>query len=110
MDTIGEKLRSTREAKKLSLKDVAKDTNISVLYIEALENEEFDRFPGETYVTGFMRSYADYLKLDADEIIQHYKAFKIGESATPLEELTRPTRTPVFYQLVRLYRQYRTWY
>jgi transcriptional regulator with XRE-family HTH domain len=108
VDTIGEKLRSTREARRLSLKDVAKDTNISVTYIEALENEEFDRFPGETYVTGFMRSYADYLKLDADEIIQHYKAFKIGESATPLEELTRPTRTPVFINLVALYSQYRS--
>jgi len=107
VDTIGEKLRSTREARKLSLKDVAKDTNISVLYIEALENEEFDRFPGETYVTGFMRSYAEYLKLDADEIIQHYKAFKIGESATPLEELTRPTRTPVFSNLMTMYRQYK---
>ncbi len=107
METIGEKLRSAREAKKLSLKDVSKDTNIVVMYLEALENEEFDKFPGETYLLGFLRSYAEYLKLDADEMIQNYKSYKIGESVTPLEELIKPTRTPLLMNLTAMYNQYR---
>lgn len=107
MESIGEKLTTAREAKKLTQKEVAKETNITLMYIEALENEEFDKFPGETYVTGFLRSYADYLKLDADEIVQHYKAYKIGESATPLEELTKPTKTPLVMNLNTWFNQYR---
>lgn len=107
MESIGEKLIAAREARRLTQKEVAKETNIVSKYIEALENEEFDKFPGETYTVGFLRSYADYLKLDADEIVQQYKAYKIGESATPLEELTRPTRTPILMNLTTLYVQYR---
>ena len=91
MDSIGEKLKSAREAKRLSLSDVTKDTNIAPTYLEALENEDFDYFPSETYAIGFLRNYADYLKLDSETMIQAYKGFKIGESITPLEELTKPT-------------------
>jgi cytoskeletal protein RodZ len=107
VESIGEKLIAAREARRLTPKEVAKETNIVAKYIEALENEEFDKFPGETYTVGFLRSYADYLKLDADEIVQQYKAYKIGESVTPLEELTRPTRTPILMNLTTLYVQYR---
>ncbi len=93
MESIGEKLKSIRESKKITLKEVAAETNIASIYIEALEDEDFDKFPGETYVIGFLKSYSEYLKIDPDEIITMYKAYKIGESATPLEELTRPTKS-----------------
>ncbi len=91
MEKIGEKLRDARELKKLTIKDVMKETNISAKYLEALEDEEFDKIPGEPYLLGFLRSYAEFLKLNGDEIVQSYKGYKIGESATPLEELTKPT-------------------
>jgi transcriptional regulator with XRE-family HTH domain len=104
---IGETLRNAREAKRLTLKDVSKDTNIVVKYLEALENEDFDKFPSETYLLGFLRSYAEYLKVDADELIQAYKGYKIGESSTPLEELTRPTGLSIVAQLRMYAQQYR---
>jgi len=104
---IGETLRNAREAKRLTLKDVSKDTNIVVKYLEALENEEFDKFPSETYLLGFLRSYAEYLRLDADELIQAYKGYKIGESSTPLEELTRPTGLSIFTQWRMYAEQYK---
>ena len=107
MESIGDKLRSVREAKKLTIRDVAKDTNIAPSYIEALESEEFDRFPGETYIIGFLRSYSEYLKVDADDIIQSYKGYKIGESVTPLEELTRPTKADFIVNVQSAYRNYR---
>lgn len=109
MESIGEKLRNAREAKKLSLKDVARETNIPPRYVEALEDEEFEKFPGETYVIGFLRSYVDYLKLDSDEFIQAYKGYKIGESATPIEELTRPTRSPMLINLSTLMGKYKNY-
>ena len=93
MESIGDKLRTARELKKLSIRDVVKDTNINPIYIEALEEEKFDKFPSETYIIGFLKSYAEYLKLDVDAIVKSYKGYKIGESATPLEELTKPTKS-----------------
>ncbi len=44
MESIGEKLRQTRESKKLSLKDVSLETNLAPTFIEALEQEDFDKF------------------------------------------------------------------
>ena len=70
MESIGERLISARENKKLSVRDVVKDTRINPVYIKALEEEDFEKFPSETYLIGFLRSYSQYLKLDTEEIIQ----------------------------------------
>ena len=78
MESIGEKLKQAREAKKLTIKNVVIDTNMAPTYIEALEEEDFDKFPGETYIIGFLRTYSEYLKLDSKEIIALYKSYKIG--------------------------------
>ncbi len=91
MESIGEKFRALREERGVTIREVCEETNISPTYLEALENEDFDKFPGETYITGFIRSYSEYLKIDAEDLIKAYKGYKIGESTTPLEELTRPT-------------------
>lgn len=91
MESIGEKFRLLREERGLTIKEVVDETNISPTYLQALENEDFDKFPGETYITGFIRSYAEYLKIDSEDLIKAYKGYKIGESVTPLEELTKPT-------------------
>jgi len=107
VESIGEKLKSIRESRKISIKEVAADTNISALYIEALEDEDFDKFPGETYVIGFLKSYSEYLKLDTDEIIMLYKGYKIGESATPLEELTRPNKSSFMLVLGNFFETYK---
>jgi transcriptional regulator with XRE-family HTH domain len=95
LESIGEKLRQAREARKITIKEVVKETNISPLYLQALEEEKFDRFPSETYLIGFLRTYAEFLKLDVEGIVQAYKGYKIGESATPLEELTKPTKSNI---------------
>ena len=99
MDTIGSKLRSAREAKKLTIRDVVKDSKISSRYIQALEEENFDKFPSETYLIGFLRAYAEHLKLNPTEMVNAYKGFKIGESDTPVEELTKPIRNKYFTSL-----------
>lgn len=107
MESIGERLRQARESKKLTVKNVAIETNMAPTYIEALEAEDFDKFPGETYIIGFLKSYAEFLKLDPEEIVMLYKGYKIGESATPLEELTRPTKSQFVINVMSLYERYR---
>ncbi len=109
MESIGERLKQTRESRKLTLKDVSIETNLAPTFIEALENEDFDKFPSETYVLGFLKTYSEFLKLDSNEMIQLYKGYKIGESATPIEELTRPTVSPVLMSLKLYYERYRNY-
>jgi len=107
VESIGDKLRLAREAKKLTIKNVSLDTNMSPTYIEALEDEDFEKFPGETYIVGFLKTYSEYLKLNPDEMVALYKGYKIGESATPLEELTRPTKSQFVINALALYERYR---
>lgn len=69
MATIGETLRSARERRGLTIEQVAHETRISARFIEALEAEEFEALPAPVYVRGFLRSYANYLKLDPQPLI-----------------------------------------
>ena len=89
---VGTYLKEAREARKLSIKDVARQTNITPKYIEALENEDYSQFPGETYALGFLKNYSDFLALDTDHLLKLYRGHQIDQSQTPLKELTRPTR------------------
>jgi len=55
VESLGEKLKTAREGKNLSLDDAGKDTKISIRYLEALEKEDFSGFPGEAYITRFYK-------------------------------------------------------
>ena len=87
MDSLGLFLKETRQNTNISLGQIAKDTNIAKKYLEALENEEYSIFPGDTYLKGFLRSYSEYLNLDPDEIVKRYERIKIAESPTPIDKL-----------------------
>ncbi|MBI3395763.1 MAG: helix-turn-helix domain-containing protein [Spirochaetia bacterium] len=86
---VGSILKEAREGRKLTIKEVARDTNITPRYVEALENEDYTQFPGETYTLGFLRTYSDYLGLDTEQIINLYRGLQIDQTQTPLKELTR---------------------
>jgi cytoskeletal protein RodZ len=66
--TVGEMLRAAREARKLSVEQVNRETKISVQTIQALEADDFGAFPSETYVKGFVRTYAEFLGLDGNRL------------------------------------------
>ena len=89
---VGAVLKETRESKKITIREVSQETNITPRFIEALENEDYTVFPGETYALGFLKGYAEFLNLDTDEIISLYRGLQIDQSKTPLHELTRPMR------------------
>ena len=93
MTPIGEQLRAARERKGLTLERVADDTNIAKRYLAALEAEDFTVFPGDPYVIGFLRNYAEYLGLPSDELVNGYKNMKIQEQPMPIQELI-PKRGP----------------
>ena len=104
MELFGKKLREVREEKKYTVDQVARDTRISKRYIIALENEDFSIFPGETYLIGFLRSYAEYLELNPDHYVNLYKNLKIQEQPIPFDELLDKKRkmSPVAILLLSL--------
>jgi cytoskeleton protein RodZ len=87
MDSIGERLKRAREQKGLTHEQIARDTNIAKRYLVALEEEDFAVFPGDPYLLGFLRNYADYLGLKAEELVSAYRNMKIQEQPTPVHEL-----------------------
>ena len=72
MADIGDKLKSAREAKGLSIQDIEKATKIQSRYLEAIENNEFDKLPGDFYVRAFIRQYAQVVGLDGKELLSDY--------------------------------------
>jgi cytoskeleton protein RodZ len=72
--TIGEALRSAREAQGKSLDDAAVATRIRPSYLEALEHEQFGELGGSVYAKGFLRSYAGYLGVDPAPLLEAYRA------------------------------------
>jgi cytoskeletal protein RodZ len=95
MESLGNKLKTAREAKDLDFDQVSKDTKIAVRYIQAFENEDFSGFPGEAYLTGFLRNYGAYLDLDVQEVLALYRALKIQEQPIPVDQLLKhPSLAP----------------
>ncbi|MFH1238544.1 MAG: RodZ domain-containing protein [bacterium] len=70
---IGITLREKRKEKKIPLKKISEATKIRVKYLEALEEENYEIFPAEVYLKGFLRSYANYLELNGNELVQVYE-------------------------------------
>jgi cytoskeleton protein RodZ len=104
MESLGQKLKEARETHHYSLEQVSRDTHISKQYLRALEEEDFASIPGETYVIGFLRNYAEYLALNPEEMVTLYKNMKIQEQPLPMAELLekhpqRPRFLPVLLLL-----------
>jgi cytoskeleton protein RodZ len=89
-DGLGEFLRRERELRHISLDDVAERTKISRRYLEAIEEERYDRLPGETFVRGFIRSYAQSVGLDPVDTLLMYSQSRMVHEAPSL----RTARTP----------------
>jgi len=64
----GKSLKALRETKQIQLRRIANETRIGMAYLEDLEEERFDRFPGKFYFKSFARAYATSLELDVNEV------------------------------------------
>jgi cytoskeleton protein RodZ len=67
---IGNTLREARLAQEIELGEVEQATKIRARFLRAIENEEWDVLPGHAYVRGFLRTYAEYLGLDPDPLLE----------------------------------------
>lgn len=89
MFEIGNSLREARVRQGLDFPDLEQGTKIRAKYLRALEAEQFDLLPAQTYVKGFLRSYAESLGLDGQLYVDEYSSrFIVGED----DRQSRPRR------------------
>lgn len=73
MALLGQWLREEREARSISLEEIAAATKIVPRYLEALENDRLDMMPGGFFVKGIIRTYARAVGLDPEEVLRRYR-------------------------------------
>ena len=71
--TVGEILLAARERKGRSLEESGEETRIAVKNLEYLETDNFEALPAKVYVRGFLRTYASYLELDVEYLLNKYE-------------------------------------
>jgi cytoskeleton protein RodZ len=95
--SAGQQLKAARDAKGLSLEDIASETRIPLRHLESLEASDWERLPAPTYTLGFAKSYASAVGLDRAEIGEHLRAemggFRNDTSAVEHFEPADPART-----------------
>jgi cytoskeleton protein RodZ len=99
---IGSSLREARMRRKLELSQVEQDTRIRAKYLMALEDDRFEALPEPAYAKGFLRTYADYLGLDAQRVVDDYNTHFAPqeEPAAPPPVRIRRRRLGLDYRLL----------
>jgi cytoskeleton protein RodZ len=91
---IGNSLREARVRQHLELTEIELATKIRARYLRALEEENFEALPAQTYVKGFLRTYADYLGLDGQLYVDEFNSRFSDDAEEPHEPvMVRRTST-----------------
>ena len=88
LDTVGQDLRTARLRRGDDIATVSRALKIRKDHLEALEEDRVEALPGRTYAVGFVRSYADYLGLDAVQCVERYKAEIAGRADPAVQPIT----------------------
>jgi helix-turn-helix protein len=102
---IGNSLREARVRQQLELTEVELATKIRARYLRALEEENFEALPAQTYVKGFLRTYADYLGLDGQLYVDEFNS-RYGEGEDYREPLIARRTSAVSREHRRLARRW----
>jgi Helix-turn-helix domain len=91
-DSVGNKLREARARRKLTIADAEEATKIRGRYLQAIENEDWDQLPGDTYARAFIRTYARFLGLDGERLAEEQRRDR--GTVRPGEQLPRVDPRP----------------
>jgi cytoskeleton protein RodZ len=115
--TIGELLRQTREQYDTSIEQIGAALRIRPVFLQAIEDNQYDRLPGPVYAVGFVRTYADYLGLDGAAIAQRFKSEAAGLETKadlsfpmPLPERSMPGGALLLVAIIVAACAYAVWY
>ena len=102
MPALGEEFRSAREARGLTLSEVAEQIHIRSVYLNAIENEDWPAIGAPVYVRGFLRTYARFLGLDAEDAVARFNQSLPPErqaAPAPAAIDTRPSTGPSIWAI-----------
>jgi transcriptional regulator with XRE-family HTH domain len=86
-ETIGQRLRKARQAKKITLDQVYSKTKIHVDILQALEDDRFQEY-SPIYIKGFLKIYSRFLGLDTDGILKEFQQLYLSEDSLSIEKET----------------------
>ena len=89
-ESIGHFLKKARETRRMSIIEVSRVTRIPVPALESLESDHFDDLPGEVFVRGFLKSYAQAVRVVPEDVLARYTSSRRIAYVTPL-----PMTTPI---------------
>jgi cytoskeleton protein RodZ len=98
---IGSSLREARVRRGLDFAEIETGTKIRGKYLRALEDEQFDVLPGETYIKGFLRTYADHLGLDGQLYVDEFNSRYVPTEDMPPIRARRTAQTRSHRQIQR---------
>lgn len=87
---VGTILREARNRRKVELSEVEAATRIRLRYLRAIEAEEWDVLPGGFYTRGFIRTYASFLGLDGERLVEDYRGQVERWHRAPAEQARGP--------------------
>ena len=82
--SLGERFRSAREQRGLTLSDVAEQIRIRSVYLAAIEEENWSSIGAPVYIRGFLRTYARFLGLDPEDAVSEFNATGAGATGPPV--------------------------
>ena len=90
--TIGQKLKATREEQHLTLEKVFESTRIRVSHLQALEEDDHSSMPSPVQARGYLRNYAEFLGLNIDQLLEEVRSSKqsSGEIIGPADFTSQP--------------------
>ncbi len=86
----GQLLRAARQERGLTLEDAERGTRIRRQFLEALEADDYQQLPPPVYVRGFIRTYARWLGLDAEEVVSLFPSRPTTPEFRPLATVRNP--------------------
>jgi transcriptional regulator with XRE-family HTH domain len=87
MESIGQRFKTARERKRVSLSQAAAKTRIKIQVLEGMEQDDFSKIPAPAYARGFIRMYAEFLGLDAGPLLKEYA--EVSQGRPPAQEPPR---------------------
>jgi len=90
MELIGQYLKSQRIEKKYTSQEISKELNISNDILISIENDNLPRFVNKVYLIGHIRSYAKFLNLNVDRVVEDFKAKNFHNESSLENEISKP--------------------
>ena len=100
MESPGKYLKTERESRNLSLKEVSESTKIREHLLKAIEEDQYELISSPVYVKGFLNIYAKYLGLNPDDIILGYKNYLKNKIPSKRSELRKRMTPPKLKQWI----------